>query len=439
MIQENEFDIIIVGTGVAGLYCALQLPEDKSILLITKSSVSESDSFLAQGGICVLKEENDYDSFYADTMKAGHYENDSSSVHFMIIKSQEAIGDLLSYGVEFEQENGQYVYTKEGAHSVARILYHDDLTGKEITSKLLSRVQQRKNITLLEHTEMLDLLCDSNTCSGIILRNDVGDILTQHAKYVVMATGGLGGLFEHSTNYPHLTGDAIAIAKMHNIIMKNVDYIQIHPTTLYSKKPGRRFLISESVRGEGGILLNKQLERFVDELLPRDMLTEAVYQQMKRDNTDHVWLSLEKLGIDHIQKRFPNIYHHCLAEGFDITRQSIPVVPAQHYLMGGLKVDLNGETSMKRLYAIGETSCNGVHGANRLASNSLLESLVFAKSAALHITNTFKPLSSTAITPSIKLYEDIDQLHSINKQIVMEEIERSKCIVQHGKHQTKCG
>ena len=209
-----------------------------------------------------------------------------------------------------------------------------------------------------------------------------GGVLRILAPYTTLATGGIGCLYEHSTNYPHLTGDALHIAKKHGIRLEHLDYVQFHPTTLYSKKPGRRFLISESVRGEGAILLNKDGERFVDELLPRDMVTGAIRKQMEKDGTDHVWLSMEQIDRDTIRNHFPNIYQHCLAEGFDVTKDWIPVVPAQHYFMGGVRSDLKGRTTMPHLYAVGETCCNGVHGKNRLASNSLLEALIFARRAA---------------------------------------------------------
>ena len=197
----------------------------------------------------------------------------------------------------------------------------------------------------------------------------------------MLACGGIGGLFQNSTNYPHIAGDGLGIAMKHQVKLEHLDYIQIHPTTLFSHKPGRRFLISESVRGEGAVLLDKNGERFTDELQPRDVVSREIHRQMEKDHTKHVWLSLKTIPLD-VKERFPNIYQKCLEEGYDITKEPIPVVPAQHYFMGGVKVDSNSETTMDHLYAAGETSCNGVHGANRLASNSLLESLVFAERAA---------------------------------------------------------
>ena len=423
--MRNETDVVIVGTGIAGLFCALNLPEDKSVLLITKCDLEKSDSFLAQGGICVLKEDEDYESFYQDTMKAGHYENDKAAVRQMILKSQEIIKDLISYGVEFEQENEKLKYTKEGAHSTARILYHKDVTGKEITSKLLERVKKCKNVQIAEQTEMLDLICSQNRCTGIVVRSNENAVTRIDANYVVLATGGIGGLYQSSTNYPHLTGDAIAMAIKHRIELQNINYVQIHPTTLYTKKPGRRFLISESVRGEGAYLYNGKMERFVDELLPRDLLTKEILRQMKKEGSEHVWLSVKHMNSEIVQKRFPNIYEHCLSEGIDITKECIPVTPAQHYFMGGIKVNLNSRTSMEHLYAVGETSCNGVHGANRLASNSLLESLVFAKIAADQIEKTFEPDIITRPLVNLSSLKDIEQLQMENKRMIQMEIERS--------------
>ena len=386
--MEIHTDAVTVGSGIAGLYSALKLPEDMKVVLITKSDLESSDSFLAQGGICVQRDEEDYDSYFEDTMKAGHYENRRESVDIMIRGSRAVIQDLVGYGVWFEQENGEFIYTREGAHSRPRILFHEDITGKEITSTLLERVKKLANVTIYEYTEMTDIIEENGACAGILAGKADGtdqeqrETLKIYADHTILASGGIGGNYQHSTNFPHLTGDAVRIAKAHGIRLENLDYVQIHPTTLYSLKPGRRFLISESVRGEGAVLYNHKKERFVDELLPRDVVAQAIREQMEAEGTDYVWLSMEPIPREKILKHFPNIYRHCLEEGYDVTKEWIPVVPAQHYFMGGIWVDSDSHTSMDRLYAVGETSCNGVHGANRLASNSLLESLVFAGRAA---------------------------------------------------------
>lgn len=250
------------------------------------------------------------------------------------------------------------------------------------------------------------------------------------ADFTVFASGGIGGLFKHSTNYRHLTGDALAICLKHGIKLENPDYIQIHPTTLYSPKKGRRFLISESVRGEGAVLFNSKMERFVDELLPRDVVTQAIEKQMKEDNKPYVWLSMKPIPTEKIKNHFPNIYKRCLEEGYDVTKECIPVVPAQHYFMGGIWVDEYSKTSMDRLYAAGETSCNGVHGKNRLASNSLLESLVFAKRAATQIAqSSAEHIAEHDIDIDTKKYENYESEY---KTLVLNEIERIK--KEHGQH-----
>ena len=391
-----QADVVIVGTGVGGCFSALNLSEDLSIIMITKSDLESSDSFLAQGGICVLHDDDDYDSYFEDTMRAGHYENRKESVDIMIRGSQDVIHDLIGYGVDFAKEDGKLLYTREGAHSRPRILFHEDITGKEITSKLLAQIKTRKNIQIMEYTTMTDILISKGACAGIEAETSDHKKIYIHADQTIFASGGIGGRYKHSTNFPHLTGDAIDIAKKHGIRLEHLDYVQIHPTTLYSKKPGRRFLISESVRGEGALLYDKNGNRFIDELLPRDVVTKAIQEQMKKDGTDHVWLSLEKIPKEIILSHFPNIYLHCLEEGYDATKEWIPVVPAQHYFMGGIWVDSDSHTSMPNLYAVGETSCNGVHGKNRLASNSLLESLVFAKRAARKIMSEKQMNKATA-------------------------------------------
>ena len=384
--MEIMTDVVIVGTGVGGAFSALNLPEDKQILMITKSDLESSDSFLAQGGICVLRDDEDYEGYFEDTMRAGHYENRKESVDIMIRSSQEIIHDLIEYGVDFAKKDGNLAFTREGAHSRPRILFHEDITGKEITSKLLMHVKKRKNVQIHEYTTMTDIIVKNGKCAGILAKTADGEEMKIYAQDTIFASGGIGGRYQHSTNFPHLTGDALDISRKHGIRLEHLDYVQIHPTTLYSSKPGRRFLISESVRGEGAVLYNKDGERFVNELLPRDVVTKAIREQMEKDGTDHVWLSMENIDKNTILEHFPNICERCLEEGYDVTKEWIPVVPAQHYFMGGIWVDSDSRTSMEHLYAVGETSCNGVHGANRLASNSLLESLVFAKRAAHKIS-----------------------------------------------------
>lgn len=386
IVMKRDFiktDAVIVGSGVAGLFAALCLPESKKVLVITKEDLKECDSYLAQGGVCVLKDIKDFDCYFEDTMRAGHYENNPESVRVMIESSPDVISTLIQLGVQFDTDSsGSYDYTREGAHRRNRILHHKDETGKEITATLLSIAKKRKNITFIAQTTMIDLIEKDNICYGIVCEDEYGEHGAILAKDIILATGGIGGLFKNSTNFPHITGDAFALALKHGIEMKDINYIQIHPTTLYSKKSGRRFLISESVRGEGAILLNENGERFTDELQPRDVVTDAICKEMEKFGTDHVYITLPTMTSEQAQKRFPNIFEACMEEGYDITKDKVPVTPGQHYMMGGIKTDINGRTSMAHLFAVGETACNGVHGKNRLASNSLLESMVFSKRAA---------------------------------------------------------
>ena len=426
-------DVLIVGSGCSGLYCALNLPRDIKITIITKSDLESNDSYLAQGGMCMLKEAADYESFFEDTLKAGHYENDRKSVEIMIKSSPEVVKDLVSFGADFEREDdGSLAYTREGAHSNNRIIFHEDVTGKEITSTLLRQVKKLPNVTLLEYTTMVDIIEEDNVCYGAVIRTADGNIDMITAAYTVMASGGVGGLYKHSTNFRHLTGDALAIAAKHNVVLKNPDYVQIHPTTFYSEKPeDRSFLISESVRGEGAKLYDKNMNRFVDELLPRDVLTGKIRQQMEKDNTEFVWEDLRTIPKEELIHHFPNIIEHCRKMGYDVFKECIPVVPAQHYFMGGIKVNHHSRTSMDNLYAVGEAACNGVHGKNRLASNSLLESLVFARRAAGQMKeNGFSydenKAEKLAAAVDIKRYLDADKLDEEYRKIAIAAINKGK-------------
>lgn len=422
--MKRETDVLIVGAGAAGLYCALGLPDWLNVCMISKEGLEESDSFLAQGGICTLKNAADYDSYFEDTMKAGHYENNPQAVIAMIRGSRRVIDDLVGLGVEFERNGRGLSYTREGAHSKNRILHHGDSTGREITSKLLRRAMAKQNLSIFPNTCMLDILCDKRGCHGAVVRLPDGSVQTVAAKTVVWATGGVGGLFESTTNYSHLTGDAVMLALLHDIRLKDISYIQIHPTTLYSEEKGRRFLISESLRGEGAVLLNAHKERFTDELLPRDLLSQAIMRQMKEDGTGYVWLSAQGLGKEKLQGHFPQIYAHCLEKGYDMAQDPVPVTPAQHYFMGGVQVDLKGRTSMPGLYAVGEAACNGVHGKNRLASNSLLEALVFSRHAAEDIANTAGTRPRIAVQVDLSLYRQGNPLTAWCRKRFLSEINR---------------
>ena len=427
MKKENyiKTDTVIVGSGVAGIFAALCLPESQDVLVITKERLDECDSWLAQGGVCVLTDINDFDCYFEDTMKAGHYENNPEAVRVMIESSPDVIGTLVDLGVKFDVgDDGDYDYTREGAHRRNRILHHKDETGREITQTLLEIAKQKPNITFVTRTTMIDLIERDNTCYGIVCLDEYGERGAIIADNIILATGGIGGLFVNSTNFPHITGDSFALSLKHGVELENINYIQIHPTTLYSKKKGRRFLISESVRGEGAVLLNENGERFTDELQPRDVVTNAILEEMHKFGTDHVYLTLPNMTSEEAQKRFPNIFEACMAEGYDMTKDRVPVTPAQHYMMGGVKTDTNGVTSMKYLYAVGETACNGVHGRNRLASNSLLESLVFAKRAADTIAKDNSVKDDNYPDVDLEKYPERDEIKKEFKKLIMDEIKR---------------
>lgn len=424
--MDEFFDVVIVGTGAAGLYCALNLPERLTVLILTKRKADESDSFLAQGGICMLRGEEDFHPYMEDTLRAGHYENDRDAVDLMIRSSNSIIRDLVRRGVRFARHgDGSLNFTREGAHCRPRILYHEDVTGREITQTLLEEAMKRENLILREETTMLDIISDDTACGGVVAAGPDGVPYTVGAGAVVLACGGIGGLFKNSTNFPHITGDALAIAMRRNIAVQHLDYIQIHPTTLYSTRPGRRFLISESARGEGALLYDKNGQRFTDELQPRDLLSAAIREQMEKDGTDFVWEDLRPLGERTLRTHFPNICQHCQEEGYDVLRGPIPVVPAQHYFMGGIRVDLSSRTAMPGLYACGEISCNGIHGRNRLASNSLLESLVFAQRAADDILFGESP-AFAGNAPDLAPYREQEPLLAAYRKEVLNAIERMK-------------
>lgn len=424
----KRYDVIIVGTGVAGLFAALHLPENKRVLIICKDTPDKSDSYLAQGGICRLQGEDDYEGYFSDTMRAGHNENNPAAVECMIRSSRAVIDELVSLGVDFARNSdGSLAATREGGHSRNRICFHEDCTGKEITSCLMRKVTALKNVEIADRTVMLDIIAPENECLGIVaLDKKDGKIEEFFADYTVLACGGIGGIFEKSTNFRILTGDGVAICLKHGVAVDNINYIQIHPTTLYSEKGGRSFLISESVRGEGAHLLDKNFKRFCDELQPRDVVTGEILRQMKKDGTKHVWLDMRPIPEEEIKRHFPSIVKKCAEEGYDVFKECIPVVPAQHYFMGGIRSDLNGKTTMPRLYAVGETCCNGVHGANRLASNSLLESLVFAERAALDIAAGYAPAKFREGATDIKKYADCEKLFAEYRKMLKDAIKEAE-------------
>jgi L-aspartate oxidase len=422
----NKFiDVLIIGSGVSGLYCALNLRRDLNILVVCKEKISCSNTYLAQGGISVARGIKDIPEYIEDTLKAGKYKNDLDAVKVLTSESMENINSLIEMGMKFDRnEDGTLNFTKEGAHSINRIVHTKDNTGESTAKILIERVKERENINVYEDTYFVDIIEKEQKCIGAILVGE-NEQINIYSKTVILATGGIGGLFNNSTNQRILTGDGIAVAVKHNLELKDLNYIQIHPTAFYEEESNqRRFLISESLRGEGGILTNVRGERFINELLPRDVVSEAVYEQIRKTETPYVNLDIRFLGRDYIIERFSTIYEECLKRGTDITKECIKVSPAQHFFMGGIKVDLDSKTSMGNLYAVGETSCTGIHGANRLASNSLLEGLVFSRRAAFSI-NRMVDSMEIEVFPVNKLNQTIDEIAVENKELVMKVIKES--------------
>lgn len=428
-MENKNVDVLIIGSGVSGLYSALNLDSKLDVLVVSKDKIDCTNTALAQGGISVARNKEDVPDFIEDTLKAGQYKNDLDAVKILTSESIENVEELVSLGLKLDlDENGDWDYTKEGAHCVNRIVHTNDHTGEDVEKTLVKNVLTRKNITVYEDTFFVDIIEDDNKCIGAILLKDNKQI-NVFAKYVILACGGIGGLYKNSTSQRILKGDGLATAIRHNVELKDINYIQIHPTAFYDEtEDERRFLISESVRGEGGILRNVNGERFVNELLPRDVVSAAVFEQMKKTNTPYVLLDISFLDPDYIKNRFSLIYQNCLAKGTDITKEPVKVSPAQHYFMGGIKVDTNSQTSLDRLFAVGETSCTGIHGANRLASNSLLEGLVFSKRAANIINNSIN--NTELITKPVNTVDKtIEQIAEENKKLVVEAIKEKGGII----------
>lgn len=428
-MENKNVDVLIIGSGVSGLYSALNLDSNLDVLVVSKGKIDCTNTALAQGGISVARTKEDIPDFIEDTLKAGQYKNDLDAVKILTSESIENVEELVSLGLKLDlDENGNWDYTKEGAHCVNRIVHTNDHTGEDVEKTLVKNVLTRKNITVYEDTFFVDIIEDDNKCIGAILLKDNKQI-NVFAKYIILACGGIGGLYKNSTSQRILKGDGLAAAIRHNVELKDINYIQIHPTAFYDEtEDERRFLISESVRGEGGILRNVNGERFVNELLPRDVVSAAVFEQMKKTNTPYVLLDISFLDPDYIKNRFSLIYENCLAKGTDITKEPVKVSPAQHYFMGGIKVDTNSQTSLNRLFAVGETSCTGIHGANRLASNSLLEGLVFSKRAANIINNSIN--NTELITKPVNTVDKtIEQIAEENKKLVVEAIKEKGGII----------
>lgn len=385
--MNKTCDVLIVGTGISGVYTALNLNEDLNIILITKETLKECNSYLAQGGISTALNSEDIPIYIEDTLKAGNYKNNELSVSILINESMENINRLIEYGVPFDKnEDNTLLYTKEGGHSNFRIVHVKDETGKYVMNTLYKELSKRKNIKVIEECKLIDLIRNKYKCLGGLC-NYKGEEIQIHANKTILATGGIGGLFTSTTNFPSLTGDGLSIALKNDIPLKDVTYLQLHPTVLYEENSkGKRLLLSESLRGEGAIIRNLEGNEFVDSLKPRDIVARAILNEIeKTPNTPYVYLDLTHLDKTFLTDRFPFLYKECLNRGYKMDKDLLPISPAHHYAMGGIEVNCNGQTTLTNLYAVGETACTGVHGNNRLASNSLLEGIVFGYRCATNI------------------------------------------------------
>lgn len=404
-------DFLVIGSGAAGLSFALKAAEHGHVTIVTKGEMVECNTNYAQGGICSVTYEPDtFEKHIKDTMVCGAGICDEEAVNLVVRRAPELIADLIAWGTRFDRTpDGRFELNREGGHSEHRILHHKDLTGAEIERALIESVRKHPNITVLEHHFAIDLLTQHHlgefvtrhtrglACFGAyVLDMDSGRIETMLSRFTVVATGGCGNIYGTTTNPIVATGDGIAMCHRAKAMIANMEFIQFHPTSLYN--PGERpsFLITEAMRGFGAILRLPNGKEFMDKyhpmgsLAPRDVVARAIDREMKRSGEEFVYLDVTHKDADSIRSHFPNIYEKCLSLGIDITKDYIPVAPAAHYCCGGVKVDLNGQTSIKRLYALGECSCTGLHGANRLASNSLIEAVVYADQAAKHAIERFE-------------------------------------------------
>lgn len=386
--MDKRYDVLIVGSGVGGLYTALSLPENLSILMLSKKSDTLSNSSLAQGGVAaVLSFDNDsFELHYNDTMIAGGQANTPEAVDTLVHEGPDQVRKIMQYGVDFDKNpDGTIQKTLEGGHCRRRIVHHKDTTGAEIVNKLLVEIKKHKNITQCEDSLVFKLTKVKNGFCADVLHGETPE--TIFADYCVLATGGIGRVYKYTTNPAVASGDGIRLAYDMGATIKELSYVQFHPTA-FNGPDREQFLISEAVRGEGAYLLNCNKERFMDrydkrlELAPRDVVSRAIILESRKTGSNNFYLDITYRDHDYLVNRFPGIYQGCLEHGVDITKDLIPIFPCQHYLMGGIDVDLDARTTISRLYAVGECSHTGVHGKNRLASNSLLEALVFGRRAA---------------------------------------------------------
>jgi L-aspartate oxidase len=416
IIKHLKYDVVIIGSGVAGLYSAINLNDDIKCLVINKNGIEESNSIYAQGGIAsVYLEADSFESHYNDTLSAGAGLCNKEAVKVLITEGPEDIKKLFELGVPFDRdENNNVSITREGAHSISRILHcGGDATGLLLTQTLIKNAKSKTNINFLNYTTLCDILTDNNgKVSGLIAIQNEENILIETSQ-IILASGGIGQLYRNSTNSKCATGDGIACALRANVKVNNMEFVQFHPTALIHPDLNMKFfLISEALRGEGALLLNRKGERFMKkahplaELAPRDIVTRSIIHEMKKNDAPNVYLDITFKSRDYLKKRFPKIYDGCMKRGIDIAVNWIPVIPVQHYFMGGIETDLNGKTNVDGLYACGECACTGLHGANRLASNSLLECLVYGRRCAQSINNKKFNNNKTFVMPVLQHKND---------------------------------
>lgn len=390
--MEQNYDVIIVGCGAAGLYGAINLPANCRVLLLCKQELTLCNSALAQGGIAGVynSPEDSIELHEHDTMIAGGFKNNPETLHILTTHAAHEIQTILDFGVDFDRTpEGELHRTLEGGHSRHRIFHHKDATGAEIVDKLIQKVQTLKNVTVLEYAMLAGLVRTATGFSANVMQNGV--CTTYNSHFMLLATGGIGRVYRFTTNSKIATGDGIALAYENGAEIRNLHLVQFHPTAFNDHHTRECFLISEAVRGEGAYLLNCHKQRFMDrydqrlELAPRDVVSRSIIEESRATGSDDFYLDISYKDANFIRHRFPMIYEKVLEQGYDMTKEPIPIFPCQHYLMGGIQVNTHSETTVPNLYAAGECAHTGVHGNNRLASNSLLEALVFSRQAALDI------------------------------------------------------
>lgn len=451
-LKIQSYDVIIIGSGIAGLYTAINLNCNLRIGIISKEQMGENNSYLAQGGIAAAISKDDMPKFHLeDTIKAGAGHCDLEAVSVLVNEAAIDIDNLCRIGTNFDRDpDGSLTTTREGGHGKFRVVHAlGDATGREVVDSLLRECERQSNIDIIENCFAIDLLLDNNKCLGILalLNTDEQEILIYKAKKIVCASGGIGQVYKSTTNSEVITGDGIAMAYRAGAVLSDMEFVQFHPTAFYDpNSKGSRFLISEALRGEGAILRNKSGKAFMKnyhqlaEIAPRDIVSRAIFSEMKKTDSDFVYLDITHKDSEYLRNRFPTIYNKCLNVGINITKDYIPVAPVQHYFMGGIKTDLWGQTNIEGFYACGEAANTGVHGANRLASNSLLEGLVFGRRCAMHINTSISDSESEMlhISSSTNRDKQVENVHELKLEIqaLMNKyagIERNKKDMNHAR------